>query len=243
MRFLAKAAIAFSAIAFGTAFQVSAAGDEESRTIKATLEKRFPGVEIESIAPAPWEGLYEVVTAGEIVYTNKDAKLLFSGQILDTTTKENLTKRSWNERRRIDFSSLPLDQAIKIVKGKGTRKLAVFEDPLCPFCAKFEKELKEVDDATVYVFLLPLEDIHPGATQVAQKIWCSKDRAAAWERWMQDRQANDDATCATNVIEQVRTLADKLKINSTPTMYFESGYRNSGAVAAKELEQLFKSPD
>jgi len=226
--------------AVGLFAQTFAADDKESLAIKATLEKRFPDAKIESVDPAPWSGMYEIVTAGEIAYTDKDAKLLFSGKIIDAETKEDLTKRRWNEIHRIDFASLPLDQAIKIVKGNGAHKLAVFADPLCPFCTQLEKELAAIDDITVYVFLFPLEEIHPGATQVAQKIWCSKDRAATWTRWMKDRQI-DDVSCDSNVIEQVRTIAEKLRIDSTPTIYFASGYRNSGVVAAKKLEQILKS--
>jgi thiol:disulfide interchange protein DsbC len=224
-------------------FAAYADGSTE-QAIKSTLEKRFPEVKIESVNPsAAWQGLYEVVTDGEIAYTTKDAKLLFSGKVIDTETKEDLTRRRWNEHLRIDFTSLPVDDAIKIVKGDGTRKLAIFEDPLCPYCAQLEKQLVGVDNITLFVFLYPLEDLHKGATQIATQIWCADDRAAAWTSWMRDRKTVDENLCSGDPVQRVQALAEKLKINSTPTMYFENGDRGSGATTAERLESKLAAVD
>lgn len=213
----------------------------DQEKIRATLQSRFPDVKIDSIRPAPIDGLYEVVTSGQIAYVNKDASRLFSGNILDTATKEDLTTKRWNELHKIDFDSLPLEKSIKIVKGDGSRKLAVFADPLCPYCVKLEKELQSIDNVVIYTFLYPLENLHQGATTAARKIWCSKDRAASWQKWMLEHVEPEASSCADDVVLPLQVLGEKLKINSTPTLIFADGMRNPGFVTAAEIQAALKN--
>jgi thiol:disulfide interchange protein DsbC len=226
-------------IAFVVASSALAGGKEEVETqqaIKSKLEAQFPTIKIESVTDSPWPGLYEIVTGGQIAYTNKDASLLFAGKIIDASSKEDLTTKRWNELNKIDFNSLPLDKAIKTVKGDGARKLAVFSDPLCPFCVKLETELQNVDNVTVYTFLFPVENLHPGATATARKIWCAKDRADAWKSWMTAQKQPEASSCEGDVVIPLQVLADKLKINSTPTLIFENGVRNPGLMSATDIQ-------
>jgi thiol:disulfide interchange protein DsbC len=210
--------------------------DQVSAAIKTKIESSFPNVKVDSVAPSPWPGMYEIVVNGQITYSNKDASLMFSGKIIDTNTKVDLTTKRWNELNKVDFSTLPLDKAIKTVRGDGSRKLAVFADPLCSFCAKLEGELANVDNITIYTFLFPLEGVHPGATAAARKIWCAKDRSQAWRSWMLERVQPETAACEGDVVIPLQLLGEKLMINSTPTLIFASGNRNPGLMAAAEIE-------
>lgn len=212
------------------------AADDVSANLQKTLAARFPDIRVERVGPSIVPGLYEVVTPGEIVYSDATGERLILGQIMDAKTRANLTEQRWNELNKVDFDSLPLPQAIKIVKGQGRRKLAIFEDPFCPYCQELERSLQDLDDVTVYVFLYPLEGLHPGATDAARDIWCASDRAAAWSNWMLNRKAPDDGPCKESPIEQLVALGDKLRINSTPTLFFPDGSRIPGAIAVDKLE-------
>ena len=213
------------------------AADDVATTLRKTLAERFPDIKVERVAPSVLPGLYEIVTPSEIVYSDATGEHLVLGQIMDVKTRENLTQTRWNELNKTDFNSLPLQQAIKIVKGQGRRRLAIFEDPFCPYCRELERSLHSLEDVTIYIFLYPLEGLHPGASDAARDIWCASDRSAAWSNWMLNKKAPPPApNCKDTPIAPLVALGEKLRINSTPTMFFPDGSRVPGAIALDKLE-------
>ncbi len=227
-------------------FVAAAAGSsaqDVSDTVRETLAARFPNVHIIDVRPAVVPGLYEVFTGDAIAYADATGDHLFVGSLLDTRTRHDLSAERLDERNAIDFSTLPFDRAIKTVKGNGSRKLAIFSDPDCPFCQKLEHELTSVTDVTLYTFLYPLASVHPGAPAKAHAIWCAPDRSQAWSDWMLAKKAPPSATCDGDPIEELQALGNKLHINSTPTMFVGSGRRFGGALEAAKLEQLLGSAE
>jgi thiol:disulfide interchange protein DsbC len=205
--------------------------------LKKTVESAFPGSHVLDAQPSAIPGVYELFLGDQIVYADGSGEHLLVGPMIETRTHANLTEARMNERGRIDFKSLPLNQAIKVVKGNGSRTFAVFSDPDCPYCQALEKSLVSVNDVTMYVFLFPIDALHPQASVKAKSIWCAKDRAAAWEQWMQEKRVPVAATCGSDPVADLQHLGDKLHINSTPTIFFADGRRVSGAVPAKDIEQ------
>ena len=57
------------------------------------------------------------------------AQYLFIGRVVDTKTYQDYTKARLDEINKVAFSDLPLEVAMKEVKGNGKRVIAVFEDP------------------------------------------------------------------------------------------------------------------
>jgi thiol:disulfide interchange protein DsbC len=207
------------------------------------LRAQFPGVAVDSVQmSADMPGWYEVMTRDELVYADVEGRHLFVGKVVDIGTQADLTAKRWNELNRIEFSSLPLDQAIATVRGDGSRKLAVFADPFCPYCEQLEKDLQGITDVTVYTFLYPLERVHPGATEAARDIWCAPDRANSWTQWMLNHKAPTRQECSDTPLAVLGALGDKLRINSTPTLIFQDGTRFAGAIPAQQMEQLLAKP-
>jgi thiol:disulfide interchange protein DsbC len=131
---------------------------------------------------------------------------------------------------------LPFANAVKVVKGNGSRKIAVFSDPNCPYCKQLETTLKSVDNITVYTFLYPV--LSPDSAVKSKSIWCSTDRAKAWESWMQDHQAPTAAgTCDTAAIEKNLALGRSMNVDGTPTVFLADGRRLPGAVPADRLDK------
>jgi thiol:disulfide interchange protein DsbC len=155
---------------------------------------------------------------------------------MDTRTKANLTTEKVAMRTAVDLGSLPLDRSIKVVKGDGSRRMAVFADPDCPFCKELEQALESVDNVTIHTLLFPVDELHPGASKHARAIWCAPDRAAAWTAWMLRREAPPDATCQDDPIAEIRNLAIKLRLSGTPTVIFENGKRVNGLMTAADIE-------
>jgi thiol:disulfide interchange protein DsbC len=138
----------------------------------------------------------------------------------------------------VDFDALPIELAIVRVKGNGSRRLAVFADPDCPFCAQLEQSLQAVDDVTVYTFLYPIGELHPKAVDRATRIWCAPDRDAAWLGWVAGKREPPEAgECATPIAE-IADAAPNFWVNGTPSLVFGSGRATSGAMDTDALEKL-----
>ena len=200
----------------------SLAGEED---IRKSLAENLPNAKIGAITKLPYGGLYQVVVNGtNIIYTDEKGEVGLLGTMLDLKSKTNLTQQEKDKLIAVNFSKLPFDEAIVRVKGNGKRKLALFADPECPYCQGLEKELESVNDVTIYTFLLPLNDIHPGAMRKAEMIWCAKDRAKAWDDMLlrQQEPEGSNTNCETP-IKQISELATSLSINGTPGIVFASG--------------------
>ena len=222
------------AIALG-GFCIAAAHADEA-AIKRALQGKL-GAPIDQIIKTPFQGLYEVDFNKQIAYTNADGSFLLVGNLIDVKSGDMLTQQRLRKLTAISFASLPLNLAIKTVRGKGSRSLAVFSDPLCPYCKKQEQELAKLSDVTLYTFLTPFEQLHPGATVKAHAIWCAPDRALAWQAFMLKGEEPPAADCADPIAKLVE-LGDKYGFSSTPTLVFADGAVVTSARNAAQIERL-----
>jgi thiol:disulfide interchange protein DsbC len=226
-----KALVRFALLALMTA-NSAFAGES---AIRVEMAKKFPYSKIISVSKTPYFGLYEVAFDDHVVYTDEKMTYLFSGNILDMHTMKNLTEAREKQLYAINFDTLPLGLAIKNVKGNGKRKLAVFTDPNCQYCKKLEKEMVNLTDATVYIFVLP---ILPGSEEKAKAIWCSPDRLKAWEDHMlRGVEPQPAKACDTEALTNISMQAEKLRINVTPTLIFEDGVIKPGTLTTELLEE------
>jgi thiol:disulfide interchange protein DsbC len=219
-----------------TAVSTLAIADEAS--VKKAVESAYPKFKVDSVTKTPYAGLYEVFMGGQIIYTDdKMTYLIAEGRLVDPKTKKDLTGERLDELTRVDFSSLPLDQAIKVVKGNGSRKLVVFSDVDCPFCKRLEQnELANITDVTVYTFLYPILQLHPDSANKSKAIWCASNRVKAWQDWILNNKLPSSAGNCEVPIEKIGELARKLGVTSTPTLIFADGKRMLGAQPYKEIE-------
>jgi thiol:disulfide interchange protein DsbC len=218
---------------------LAAAAVAQEAAIRQALAQRLPQLKVvDEIKPAGVSGLYEVrVNGSEIYYTDAKGDFLIDGQIIETKTRRNITEDRIAKLTAIPFDSLPIKDAFTLVRGNGQRKMAVFEDPNCGYCKRFERDLQKVDNVTVYLFLYPV--LGPDSVKKSQDIWCAKDRVAAWQDWMLRDQAAGaaNAACDTGAIARNVELGRKYKITGTPTLLFVNGARIPGAIDNARVEQ------
>ena len=216
-----------------------ASADEAA--IRRVVESKLGGAKIEGIQPAPIPGLYEVryraQEGTQIFYTDANANyFLLKPTLIEAKSGRNLTQERLNKLNAINFDSLPLSQAVKIQRGSGKRVLAMFSDPHCPYCIRFEKALQQVDDITIYVFMFPV--IHPELTDQSKAVWCSPDRAKAWlDLALRGKLPTAVASCDTP-IEKNLELGHQLHVSATPTIILSNGEKVAGAIGADDLRQL-----
>lgn len=206
--------------------------------VRKNLRERMNITDIEEIRRTPMAGIYEVRVGTELFYSDAEGNYIISGELMDVRGKRNLTAERMDKLLAINFSELPVKDAFTIVRGTGKRKVAVFEDPNCGYCKRFERDLQKIDDVTVYLFLYPI--LGNDSQVKSRAIWCAKDKGQAWLDWMvRDRlPARADASCDTAALTRNTEFGRKHKITGTPTLIFADGSRVPGAIGAPELERL-----
>lgn len=216
------------------------AAQADEAAIRQTFAERYPQVSVQSVAATPLPGLFEVYAGGQILYADEKAEHLVMGPLVETRTRTNLSQQRLEALSAVKFDRLPLDKAIPIVKGKGERKIAVFSDPDCPFCKRLEQDLAGMDNLTVYLFLLPLAELHPQAVALSKDIWCAEDRAQAWSAYMLAGKKPEAGRSCDHPVDAIAKLAGELGIQGTPAIILPNGRRLDGAVPAARLESLLK---
>ncbi len=225
-----------AAVARPAAKAADPAMSPEAAAVKKLLEQRFPGASVGSVARSGYFGLYEAQFDGQLVYTDAKVAYVIVGSVYDATTKQNLSEERLRKLNRVAWDSLPLELAIKKVKGNGSRKLAVFSDADCPYCARLETELKGIDDVTIYTFLYPIDQLHPDSARKSKQIWCSADRLKAWDEFFVSGKLPDNKGECDTPLAATHTLGEKLRVNATPTLVFADGSIVPGALPKDRLE-------
>jgi thiol:disulfide interchange protein DsbC len=209
----------------------------QEATIRKNLAERIPQLSsIDEVSKSPIPGLFEVrVNGAEIFYTDAEANYLVQGNLIDTKQKRNLTEERIDKLTAIAFEALPVKDAFTLVRGNGKRKLAVFEDPNCGYCKRFEKDLQKINNVTIHYFLYPI--LSADSTEKSKNIWCAKDKTKAWQDWMVRDVTPATASCDSTAITRNVELGRKYKITGTPTLVFADGSRVPGAIGADQIEK------
>jgi len=218
------------------ALSVSSFAVADEADVRKGMEARL-GTKVESVTKAGFLGLYEVYADGNIFYTDdKVTAIMVGAQLIDAKSMKNVTEERVRKLTAIKFNELPLDRAIKQVRGDGKRVLATFEDPNCGYCKRLARDLQKLENVTIYTFLLPI--LSEDSVKKSKQIWCSADRAKTWNDWMIDgRTPSGREDCDTAAITRNQEFGRKLNITGTPTMFFGNGERVPGAMPLQRIEQ------
>ena len=233
-QFLSRTVVALAAGAL-----LAGAALAQEAVIRKNLAERLPGLpKIDEVSKTPIPGLYEIRIGTDVLYADEQGDHVVQGQLIDTRTRANLTEERIGRLTAIDFGALPLKDALVVKQGSGARKLVIFADPNCGFCKRFERDLVNVKDVTVYTFLYPI--LGPDSTAKSRDIWCAKDSAKAWRDWMIDGTTPPKAigSCDTATLDRNLALGQKHRVQGTPALVFENGVRKPGALPAAQVEKL-----
>ena len=209
----------------------------QTDAVRKAFEERFPGIGVDKVRVTPFAELFEIQIGKDLLYTNATADYVLQGALIDAKNRRDLTAERMEEISRVVFSDLPLNLAIKQVKGDGSRKIAVFEDPNCGYCKRLHYTLKSIDNITVYTFLFPI--LSEDSTVKARDIWCAENQAETWNNWMLDGKEPPEATCDTP-IDTLLALGQDMLVQGTPAIIFADGSRVNGTLP---LDALTKKLD
>lgn len=211
----------------------------QDAALRKNLQERLPSIQsVDEVRKTDIPGIFEVrINGTDIIYSDAKGNYILYGNLLDTRNRRNLTEERVEKLTAIAFDALPLKDAITIVRGNGQRKMAVFQDPNCGYCKRFERDLQKVDNITIHMFLYPI--LGDNSKERAKSIWCARDKADAWLDWMirDESSAPAPAMCDTSALERNIAFGRKYKIQGTPTLIFANGTRVPGAIDAATVEQ------
>ena len=222
---------------FAMALAGGALADEAS--VRRGVEARFEGVKVESVTRTPYAGLYEIVVGDSIFYTDEKVSFFFRGDLIDARSQKNLTEERQQKLSAIKFEDLPLELAIKQVRGNGKRVVAIFSDPFCPYCRSLDRALLREDDITIYTFLYPI--LRPESPDKARTIWCAPDRAKAYYDFMLNGREPASAAGCNAPVEKWLALGQKVGVRATPTSFAINGQRIMGARPDELIKALAES--
>jgi thiol:disulfide interchange protein DsbC len=215
----------------------------ELAAVKQLIEAKFPGAAVSNVARSPYFGLYEAQFDDRMIYTDAKVSYVIVGAIYDANTRQNLTDARLRQLNRVAWDQLPLDLAIKKVKGNGARRLVIFSDADCPYCKRLESEMKTLDNVTIYTFLFPIAELHPDSARKSALIWCAPDRSKAWDEWFASgKLPNNKGDCETPITKTAQ-LGQKYRLNATPTLVFADGTMVSGAIPLDQIESELKQAE
>lgn len=206
-------------------------------TVKTNLTKQHPNLKIENIQATEMKGIYSGSMDGQVVYVGENTQHILIGSMFRLSDQKNLTKDLMLKQNSIDWKKLPLQDAVKTVRGNGKRQIAVFSDPNCPYCKQLETELTKLNDVTIYTFIYPIKT---QSIAVSKQVFCEKDPALAWSNLIaKGIQPSSKKTCA-NPIERNLSLGKSLALNGTPAIIFSNGFKVMGAYPAQEIEKMWQ---
>ncbi|HZE90328.1 MAG TPA: DsbC family protein [Rhizobacter sp.] len=227
--------LALSAAAVSLCASVAWADEAQ---IRKNLPERLPKLPaIDEVSKTPIPGLYEVRIGTDVVYTDEQGNHIIQGSVVDTRTGTNLTEERVNKLTAIDFDKLPFADAVMWKKGTGARRIAVFADPNCVYCKRFEQDLQKISDITVYTFIIPI--LGGDSPEKSRNIWCAKEPAKVWLSWMLEgaMPPRSMGQCSSGPIERNLVLSRKHRVNGTPVIVFANGTRVPGAMNAEQIEK------
>jgi thiol:disulfide interchange protein DsbC len=198
-----------------------------------------------SVGMSPVGGLWEVAVekAGQRwpLYIDFSKKHVIAGQIIQLSTKKNLTEDRMMSMNRIDVSQVPLAGAIVVGKKDAKQRIVVFDDPNCPHCAKLHETAKGIvakhPDVAFFVRPFPRNG-DPPTYQTALSIVC-----AGTTRALEDAFAGKPlpkGECGSKAVDETIAAAKRFNIRSTPTMIFPDGRVVPGALEADAILSLLK---
>ena len=227
-----KKTLAFALVSF-----ISSLSLANVDTVKSNLTKQHPKLNIENIQTTDMKGIYSGSMDGQVVYVGEDAQHILVGSMYRLSDQKNLTKDLVLKQNSIDWKTLPLQDAVKSVRGNGKRQIAIFSDPNCPYCKQLETELNKLNDVTIYTFIYPIKN---QSIAVSKQVFCEKDSALAWSNLISKGiQPSSKKTCA-NPIERNLSLGKSLGLNGTPAIIFSNGFKVMGSHPAQEIEKMWK---
>ena len=208
----------------------------QEQAVRERFIERFGNMPVNNVRQTPF-GLFEVQLGNSLIYTDEQVRFVLDGHLIEAETRKDLTQERLDELAKVDFEKLPFELAFTQVRGNGSRRVAIFEDPNCGYCKVLRKNMEGIDNLTIYTFMLPI--LSSDSTEKVRNIWCAKDRGATWDDWMLRGKVPPEIKCDAPIPAMLEA-GKQLMVQGTPAIFFVDGTRVPGAISKQELLERLK---
>ncbi len=216
--------------------------------LQKTIDAIQKGLILEKISKSPISGLCEVVvkisdTDRGIFYTDSTGKYLVTGNIIELTSRKNLTGERLALLNKKVLSKEILQELEKLTAftvGTSSNYVYFITDPDCPFCKKAETILEDLVKSgklTVKVIFFPLEPLHPQAKAKSVSIICDKK---GFEGLKAGYFSQNQCKEGLAMVESSIKLMQKIGVRGTPTFVFPDGEMKSGVLSPEVILSKFE---
>ena len=203
--------------------------------ITAAVAEMAPQARVQTIAPSPIPGLYQVIAQGQVLYLTGDGRYAIQGDAFDIKTRAPLNRLTMNKLRSEAIAKLDHAKMIRFAPANPKYTVTVFTDVDCPYCRAFHANIAEVNKLGIAVDYLfwPRSGLGTPSAQKAVDVWCAPDRQAALTRAFEGDTPRD-AQCLSPVAHDFNLGID-LGVDGTPTIIADNGVVLGGYVDPQEL--------
>ncbi|RWR30551.1 hypothetical protein D2T29_12835 [Sinirhodobacter populi] len=171
-----------------------------------------------------------------IAYVSRNGRYFLRGVIFDTWTGKTIQTMDdlRDAQSNMNLGKLGVDDkdVTPVYFGQGPKKVTVFLDPLCPFCAQFlDQILSDPSYVEDYTFtLLPVAYLGEESSKAVVALECAKDKEAAKKalvthdtRWMMGQPKPLEGECDPQPIMQRMIMAQTLGVSGVPFIIAPEG--------------------
>lgn len=203
---------------------------------------------VTAVKPAAVRGLYEVTLERDgksaVGYLDYGKKHLMGGQIFDISSRQVVgAPQAGRQAERLDPATLTTADTLVMGNPKGKKRLFVFTDPECPYCAKEHLELEKLvadePDLAVYIKLFPLK-MHPHAYDKARVILGQRSLKLLEKSYAGQSLQSPGTGDRKGPVDETIRFAQAAGINSTPTLVLPDGRIVPGYKDAKAIKELLR---
>jgi thiol:disulfide interchange protein DsbC len=197
---------------------------------------RIPGVKKEDIRPTPVAGVFEVRRGADIVYMSGDGQYVFTGDLYNVSTKNNLTEAHRRLLRQKLIEASPESQMVIFSPPQPKYTVTVFTDVDCAYCRELHRQIADYNRLGVrvrYIFF-PRTGPNTASWHKAEQVWCSADRKAALTR-AKLGEALDAKPCGATPVAQEYELGKAIGLEGTPGIVAANGAMVGGYLSPQAL--------
>lgn len=239
MTIYARVASLLSLALFASVFTTAALAESTLEEIENRVAERLPGIGITSLSETPVDGLYELISDGQIYYVDEEAEYLIDGSVIRLSDRANLTdSRLGGIHMSLIEEIGEENMLIYTPEEESSRSITVFTDISCGYCRRLHSEMETLleEGVSVRYLLFPRAGLGSQGHKDLESVWCADDPQEA----MTNAKAGGKIVpmaCDTP-IEQHVALAERLGLRGTPLIYTDSGEKIPGYREASVLASM-----
>ncbi len=234
-----------SLLVAATIFSVSAVNAKEpTKEILSGVQNLAPTAKVSSMEETPINGVAEIVIetgrGGEVYYISNDGKYLLNGNMIDTTTRQDLTENKKSGIRKEVVKKFGEQERIDFFPDDMKHHLTVFTDIDCGYCRKLHNEMDEYNKLGIgisYLFF-PRAGLKSESFDKAVTVWCSSDQQGAMTNAKSGVKL-DNKSC-DNPIKDQYMAGQAAGVTGTPAMVLDNGKLMPGYLPPEQLLERLK---